>query len=150
MELFLFENSNPQKYESNFEMFPYIGLYYMRQMDFEKAYSAVTKRKMNTGGKVSFSEKSKSIARNFVGKRVEPKYQKEYGKTYDAKEAKEVGNKIAGAQKASYDAKAEKGAVVKKGKGNHKMKATTDLARKIRKEGEKWTDAIKRASRQLK
>lgn len=38
----------------------------------------------------------------------------------------------------------------KKGKGNHKMKATTDLARKIRKEGEKWTDAIKRASLQLK
>ena len=30
------------------------------------------------------------------------------------------------------------------------MKATTDLARKIRKEGEKWTDAIKRASLQLK
>jgi hypothetical protein len=38
----------------------------------------------------------------------------------------------------------------KKGKGNHKMKATTDLARKIRKDGEKWTDAIKRASQQLK
>lgn len=38
----------------------------------------------------------------------------------------------------------------KKGKGNHKMKATTDLARKIRKDGEKWTDAIKRASLQLK
>jgi hypothetical protein len=30
------------------------------------------------------------------------------------------------------------------------MKATTDLARKIRKDGEKWTDAIKRASQQLK
>jgi hypothetical protein len=38
----------------------------------------------------------------------------------------------------------------KKGKGNHKMKATTDLAKKIRKDGEKWTDAIKRASQQLK
>jgi len=35
---------------------------------------------------------------------------------------------------------------VKKRKGNHKMKATTDLATYIRKDGEKWTDAIKRAS----
>ena len=102
------------------------------------------------GGKTTFSEKAKAIAKNFEGKRVEPKYQKEYGKVYDTKEAKEVGNKIAGSQKATYDAKAEKGAVVKKGKGNHKMKATTDLARKIRKDGEKWTDAIKRASLQLK
>lgn len=102
------------------------------------------------GGKVSFSEKAKAIAKNFEGKRVEPKYQKEYGKVYDKKEAKEVGNKIAGSQKASYDAKLEKGSEVKKGKGNHKMKATTDLARKIRKDGEKWTDAIKRASLQLK
>jgi hypothetical protein len=40
--------------------------------------------------------------------------------------------------------------ISKKGKGNHKMKATTDLAKKIRKDGEKWTDAIKRASQQLK
>ena len=102
------------------------------------------------GGKTTFSEKAKAIAKNFEGKRVEPKYQKEYGKVYDTKEAKEVGNKIAGSQKTTYDAKAEKGAVVKKGKGNHKMKATTDLAKKIRKDGEKWTDAIKRASLQLK
>jgi hypothetical protein len=108
------------------------------------------KQKMATGGKVTFSEKAKAIAKNFEGKRVEPKYQKEYGKVYDSKEAKEVGNKIAGSQKAKYDAKAEKGAEVSKGKGNHKMKATTDLARKIRKDGEKWTDAIKRASQQLK
>lgn len=102
------------------------------------------------GGKVSFKDKARAIAKKFEGKRVEPKYQKEYGKVYSKAEAKEVGNKIAGSQKAKYDAKAEKGAVVKKGKGNHKMKATTDLARKIRKDGEKWTDAIKRASEQIK
>ena len=125
------------------------GLNPKNQKDFEKAYLEV-KNKMATGGKVSFKEKATAIAKNFEGKRVEPKYQKEYGKVYDKEEAKEVGNKIAGSQKAKYDAKAEKGAVVKKGKGNHKMKATTDLARKIRKEGEKWTDAIKRASLQLK
>lgn len=125
------------------------GLNPKNQKDFEKAYLEV-KNKMATGGKVSFKEKARAIAKNFEGKRVEPKYQKEYGKVYDKTEAKEVGNKIAGSQKSKYDAKAEKGAVVKKGKGNHKMKATTDLARKIRKEGEKWTDAIKRASQQLK
>ena len=38
----------------------------------------------------------------------------------------------------------------KKGRGNHKMKATTDLAKKIRKDGEKWTDALRRASQQMK
>lgn len=113
-------------------------------------YEKVEYSKMATGGKVSFKEKARAIAKNFEGKRVEPKYQKEYGKVYDKAEAKEVGNKIAGSQKAKYDAKLEKGSEVKKGKGNHKMKATTDLARKIRKEGEKWTDAIKRASEQLK
>ncbi len=126
------------------------GLNTKNQKDFEKAYSVVTKRKMNTGGKVSFREKSRAIAKNFVGKRVEPKYQKEYGKTYDAKEAKEVGNKIAGAQKASYDAKAEKGAVVKKKAGNPNAGKAMLLAKKIRKDGEKWTDAVKRANVMMK
>ena len=102
------------------------------------------------GGKITFSEKAKAIAKNFEGKRVEPKYQKEYGKVYDKKEAKEVGNKIAGRQKASYDAKLEKGSEVKKGKGNHKMKEVTELAKKIRKDGEKWTDALRRAYQQMK
>ena len=57
------------------------------------------------GGKTTFAQKSSAIAKKFVGKAVEPKYQKEYGKRYDAKEAKEVGNKIAGKQKASYNQK---------------------------------------------
>jgi hypothetical protein len=126
---------------------------------FKKEVAKIIEKWLNTksysgGGKTTFSEKAKAIAKKFEGNRVEPKYQKEYGKVYDKKEAKEVGNKIAGSQKAKYDAKydakAEKGAEVLKGKGNHKMKATTDLARKIRKDGEKWTDAIKRASQQLK
>jgi len=126
------------------------GLNPENQKDFEKAFSAVGKGKMLKGGKVTFKEKARAIARNFVGKRVEPKYQKEYGKTYDAKEAKEVGNKIAGTQKASYDAKAESGAVVKKKSGNPKMKEAMVLAKKIRKDGEKWTDAVKRAYAQIK
>jgi hypothetical protein len=63
------------------------------------------KESYSGGGKTTFADKSSAIAKNFVGKAVEPKYQKEYGKRYDAKEAKEVGNKIAGKQKASYDKK---------------------------------------------
>jgi hypothetical protein len=109
-----------------------------------------SEKKLAGGGKTTFSEKAKAIAKNFEGKRVEPKYQKEYGKVYDKTEAKEVGNKIAGSQKASYDAKLEKGNEIKKKAGNPKMKATIDLAKKIRKDGEKWTDAVKRASLQLK
>jgi hypothetical protein len=59
------------------------------------------------GGKTTFAQKSSAIAKKFVGKAVEPKYQKEYGKRYDAKEAKEVGNKIAGKAKAmQVDSKA--------------------------------------------
>ena len=53
------------------------------------------------GGKTTFKQKATAIAKNFEGKKVEPKYQKEYGKTYDKAEAKEVGNKIAGSQKAN-------------------------------------------------
>ena len=66
---------------------------------------AYSKGLFSGGGKTSFAEKSSAIAKNFVGKAVEPKYQKEYGKRYDTKEAKEVGKKIAGTQKSSYDKK---------------------------------------------
>jgi len=46
--------------------------------------------------------------------------------------------------------KAESGAVVKKKSGNPKMKEAMVLAKKIRKDGEKWTDAVKRAYAQIK
>jgi len=59
----------------------------------------VTADKMAEGG-VTFDEKSSSIAKKFVGKAVEPKYQKEYGKVYSKSEAKEVGDKIAGSMVA--------------------------------------------------
>lgn len=67
------------------------------------------------GGKTTFKEKATAIAKNFEGKKVEPKYQKEYGKTYDKAEAKEVGNKIAGSQKAKYDSKMSGGGEIKIG-----------------------------------
>lgn len=104
-------------------------------------------RKFEDGGKTTFAEKSSAIAKNFVGKAVEPKYQKEYGKRYDAKEAKEVGNKIAGKQKASYDQKNMKsGGSVK----SDKLKKVTQKAKEIRKEGEKWQSAMKRAYAMMK
>ena len=48
------------------------------------------------GGKIGFEGLSKKVAKRYVGKKVSKEYQAEYGKTYDAKEAKEVGNKVAG------------------------------------------------------
>jgi hypothetical protein len=95
------------------------------------------------GGKTTFKEKSTAIAKNFEGKKVKPKYQKEYGKTYDKAEAKEVGNKIAGSQKAKYDSKMSGGGTTKRG-------GAMVLAKQIRKEGESWASALKRANEQMK
>ena len=101
------------------------------------------KRSFDDGGKTTFKEKSTAIAKKFEGKKVEPKYQKEYGKTYDKAEAKEVGNKIAGSQKAKYDAKMSGGGKTKRG-------GAMQLAKQIRKEGESWASALKRANEQMR
>jgi hypothetical protein len=95
------------------------------------------------GGKTTFNDKATAIAKNFEGKKVEPKYQKEYGKTYDKAEAKEVGNKIAGSMKAKYDSKMSGGGKTKRG-------GAMVLAKQIRKEGESWASALKRANEQMK
>ena len=95
------------------------------------------------GGKTTFKEKATAIAKNFEGKKVEPKYQKEYGKTYDKAEAKEVGNKIAGSQKAKYDSKMSGGGKTKRG-------GAMLLAKQIRKDGESWQSALKRANEQMR
>ena len=100
---------------------PHYKKYYANEMEFDTLEQAkkfidsgevpyfikdaYSKGLFSGGGKTTFAEKSSAIAKNFVGKAVEPKYQKEYGKSYDFKEAKEVGNKIAGTQKANYDKK---------------------------------------------
>jgi hypothetical protein len=58
------------------------------------------KRKFGDGGGISnFERLSKVVAKNYQGKQVKPKYQKEYGKVYSKEEAKEVGNKVAGKMK---------------------------------------------------
>jgi hypothetical protein len=99
--------------------------------------------KFEVGGKTTFKEKATAIAKNFEGKKVEPKYQKEYGKVYDKAEAKEVGNKIAGSQKAKYDSKMSGGGTTKRG-------GAMVLAKQIRKEGESWASALKRANEQMR
>jgi ppGpp synthetase/RelA/SpoT-type nucleotidyltranferase len=48
------------------------------------------------GGKIGFDALSDKVARRYKGKKVDKEYQDEYGKTYDAQEAKEVGDKVAG------------------------------------------------------
>jgi hypothetical protein len=100
-------------------------------------------QKFEGGGKTTFKEKATAIAKNFEGKKVEPKYQKEYGKVYDKAEAKEVGNKIAGSQKAKYDSKMSGGGTTKRG-------GAMVLAKQIRKEGESWASALKRANEQMR
>jgi hypothetical protein len=103
------------------------------------------KRKFKDGGGISnFERLSRVVAKNYEGKSVKPKYQKEYGKVYSKSEAKEVGNKVAG--KVKLMKKAESGAELKKSNQG----AVMLLAKKIRKEGEKWTDAVKRAGLELK
>ena len=53
-------------------------------------------KKFAKGGKVGFEGLANKVAKRYVGKKVSKEYQAEYGKIYDAKEAKEVGNKVAG------------------------------------------------------
>jgi hypothetical protein len=53
-------------------------------------------KKYAKGGKIGFEGLANKVAKRYVGRKVSKEYQAEYGKTYDAKEAKEVGNKVAG------------------------------------------------------
>ena len=47
------------------------------------------------GGSIGFEGLAQKLAKKYKGKKVKPKYQDEYGKTYSKEEAMEVGNKIA-------------------------------------------------------
>ena len=58
---------------------------------------------MNMGGKVTFDDKVSSIKKSLLKKKtVSPKIQKDYGKTYNKKEALESAQRIAGAMRAKY------------------------------------------------
>lgn len=86
--------------------------YFLNEEEAKKFAKKLNNSSFEGGGKTTFKEKATAIAKKFEGKKVEPKYQKEYGKTYDKAEAKEVGNKIAGSQKAKYDSKMSGGGSV--------------------------------------
>jgi hypothetical protein len=96
------------------------------------------------GGKISkFDKLSAKVAKNYEGKPVKSQYQEEYGKYYSKEEAQEVGDKVAGKMKAMTADKKENG-------GRISMKLANELAKEIRKDGESWNDAKKRAFAQLK
>jgi hypothetical protein len=57
--------------------------------------SDMIRYKFKKGGKIGFNALAKKVAAAYKGKRVKAKYQSQYGKTYSAAEAKEVGNKVA-------------------------------------------------------
>jgi hypothetical protein len=62
--------------------------------------------KMAMGGKVKFEDKVKAIKASLLKrKKVSPKVQKDYGKTYSPKEAEESAKRIVGAQTAKYELK---------------------------------------------
>ncbi len=67
----------------------------LENLDLHLSY-VTSKDEFAQGGKISFEGLANKVAKRYVGKKVSKEYQAEYGKTYDAKEAKEVGNKVAG------------------------------------------------------
>ncbi len=104
------------------------------------------------GGKISnFDKLSAKVAKQYEGKPVKSQYQEEYGKYYSKEEAQEVGDKVAGKVKAMQPAKKEMGGETKKmSNGREMLIKANQLAKEIRKNGESWNDAKKRAFAQLK
>jgi hypothetical protein len=78
-----------------YSMSNYLGIKNVEEMVeyIEKTHNA---HKMAKGGSIGFEGLSKKVAARYEGKNVKAKFQKQYGKTYDKAEAKEVGDKVAG------------------------------------------------------
>ncbi len=57
--------------------------------------SVITSREQGRSGE-RFKKLEREVAKGYVGKKVPPKYQSKYGKTYSKKEALEVGKAVAG------------------------------------------------------
>lgn len=80
------------------------------------------------GGKVSnFDKLSSKVAKEYEGKPVQGKYQKEYGKVYSKEEAKEVGDKVAGKVKATTADKKAFGGLFGSAKAKLTPKTYADL-----------------------
>ena len=131
----------------------------------EKAEKIMAKGGYAKGGKVRkrFQDKVEAVLERLEGSKVPKKYRKFYGLTYDASEADEAAKKIVGAQVKKYEKehitlhkplKSKNMATAKskpKSKQGEKIKLISAHAKKIwKKEKEKWTDAVKRASVELK
>ena len=58
--------------------------------------SKISKGSMAKGGKIGFDGLAKKVAKSYEGTRVPKEFQEQYGKTYNKKEAMEVGKKVAG------------------------------------------------------
>jgi hypothetical protein len=69
-------------------------------------------KKMADGGAIGFEALSEKVASRYEGQKVKPQYQDEYGKTYSAEEAKEVGDKVAAKVYREQQAKMAKGGVM--------------------------------------
>lgn len=96
------------------------------------------------GGKVGFKDKVKAISKRLEGTKVNPKYQKTYGKTYDKSESVEAATKIAGSQVAKY--KMAKGGTLKEYVVSYKKDKNQKVAlgfEKVKASSEK--EAIKKA-----
>lgn len=79
------------------------GINFLRFYVLEKGdnWDKYNGEKMAMGGKVKFADKVKSIKKSLLErKKVSPKVQKDYGKTYSPKEAEESAKRIVGAMTA--------------------------------------------------
>jgi hypothetical protein len=115
------------------------------------------KKKMADGGAIGFDALAKKVAKNYEGDKVKKEFEDEYGKTYDKKEAEEVGKKVAGKVYRQQQAKGKmaKGGKVDKKTGTNlnrsqsKMTLISRKASEIRKANEPWRDAFNRAKAML-
>jgi hypothetical protein len=123
----------------------------------EKVGEIQDKQKMADGGSIGFDALAKKVADNYEGDKVKKEFQDEYGKTYDKKEAEEVGKKVAGKVYRQQQAKGKmaKGGKVDKKTGTNlnrsqsKMTLISRKASEIRKANEPWRDAFNRAKAML-
>jgi hypothetical protein len=117
----------------------------------------ITLNKLADGGAIGFDALAKKVAKNYEGDKVKKEFQEEYGKTYDKKEAEEVGKKVAGKVYRQQQAKGKmaKGGKVDKKTGTNlnrsqsKMTLISRKASEIRKANEPWRDAFNRAKAML-
>ena len=92
------------KYDDNDKEF-FEGMYGAEGKIANKEWVKVN-HKMAMGGKVKFEDKVKAIKESLLKrKKVSPKVQKDYGKTYSPKEAEESAKRIAASQRLKYELK---------------------------------------------